>query len=76
MPRQSLTTVRLPPDLLELAESLVERLQGAPIMAAAGIVNRSTVLRLAIRLGLQELERKHAGQGAVGLAARTRKRTK
>ena len=55
MARQTLTSIRLPQDLLDRADALIPRLQGSPLMAAVGSVNRATVLRVAVALGLEAL---------------------
>lgn len=50
------SSLRLSPDLLERADRLVPLVSSDPLARAGGDVHRSTVLRLAIELGLAALE--------------------
>lgn len=51
-------SLRLTGEMLERVGKLVERLRADPVLAAAGTVTPSTVLRLALAAGLAELEGK------------------
>lgn len=57
------TSLRLPQDILDRADRLVPKLEHNPeLRAGAGEVTRSVVLRLALLLGLDELERRAKGR--------------
>ena len=58
-PGSAQTALRLPSDLLERADALVERVAADPERAGTGMVTRSDVLRLALVRGLTTLERKY-----------------
>ena len=53
------TALRLPVTYLERADQLVELLARDPIISGFGQVTRSTVLRVALGLGLDALEEKY-----------------
>jgi hypothetical protein len=53
------TGIRLPTTALERADRLAEALRDDPEVGAMGPVTRSGVLRLAIALGLDEIERRN-----------------
>lgn len=51
------TAIRLPQAVLDRADALVEKLAADPVLTAMGGPTRSGVLRLAIALGLEQLEK-------------------
>lgn len=53
-----LTSLRVPANLLDRADALAASI--IPSVGESSEVKRSTVLRIALSLGLQRLERKHA----------------
>lgn len=57
-----LTSIRLPQDLLKLADALVPRLQGDPTVGRLGIVTRARVLTLALARGLAALDAEYPTQ--------------
>ncbi len=58
------TGMRLPPDMLERAAALADRMAEVPEIAAHGKPTRSLVLRLAVLEGLKVLERRHKERSA------------
>jgi hypothetical protein len=58
MAEKTLTTLRVSPELLARADSLVELLKSKPDSTAFDIT-RSSMLRLALQAGLEELERRY-----------------
>lgn len=58
MEKMKIVTMRIDPDVLEMADSLVGHIQ--PGMRAGRQVTQSTVLRLALLLGLASLEQERA----------------
>lgn len=58
------TPLRLTPELLARAEALVPVLSNVPSVASFGRVTRSTVLRLALYMGLEDLEKAYCEDGA------------
>lgn len=69
MPDDTRTTpdqpVRIPLDLLDLADTLVEPLRGAPALRAYGRSSRATVIRLALARGLAALREDLRAAGQV-----------
>ena len=59
MSNEKQVSLRLPVDVLDRAEGLVDRLASLPAFRAFR-VERATVLRLAVLRGLDELERENA----------------
>jgi len=55
---------RLPGELVGRATALLPRLAGTPAMAAAGRPTTTAVIRVALSLGLAELERQHPASGS------------
>ena len=53
------TSMRLPSQLLERADKLIDSLQRDPSLAMMGKMTRSKVLRLALSEGLRLLEERH-----------------
>ena len=53
------TSMRLPSQLLERADKLIDSLQLDPSLAMMGKMTRSKVLRLALSEGLRVLEERH-----------------
>ncbi len=49
-------TVRIPDRLWEQAQAMAKHLKDDPVLTLHGKVSRSTVLRMALALGLQALE--------------------
>lgn len=52
-----LISFRLPPELIEQADTLAAKLQQTALSDFGGTINRSQVIRRALRLGLAELDR-------------------
>ena len=55
--------IRIPADLPERADALLPRLNARAEQRARGAANRSDVLRLALILGIEHLERELAQKG-------------
>ena len=53
------TSMRLPAELLQRADELIESLQDDPALSMMGKMTRSKVLRLALNEGLKSLEMEH-----------------
>ena len=51
--------VKIPQSSWERAEALIPALEGKPLMAAAGDPTVAAVVRLALVLGLEQLEKEH-----------------
>lgn len=62
MSEQEQIALRLPAELLERAEALVEDVAADPELGSLGRVTRSTVLRLAVARGLAALERRYGSR--------------
>ncbi len=60
MSRTVRTPLRLPPELIELAEKMLPFVAADPQVAAVGRVTRSSVLRLAMAKGLESMQWKYA----------------
>lgn len=56
-------TARVPQDLLDRADELIEAVQADPAVSIFGKVNRSTIVRLALVHGLATLEEKYGKPG-------------
>lgn len=59
MTEQQLISLRVPENLVERADRLIEPLGSDPNLPLMGAVNRSGVLRLALLYGIQALEEKY-----------------
>jgi len=59
------SSLRLSPDLLDRAERLVPLVRTDPLVRVGGDVKRSTVLRLALELGLAALEARQPPESAM-----------
>ena len=53
------TSMRLPAEMLQRADDLIESLQQDPTLSMMGKMTRSKVLRLALSEGLKSLEQQH-----------------
>ena len=59
------TSIRIPEDFVRRADALARKLGKTPRFVALGEMTRSKALRLAIAVGIEQLEREH-GIGTKG----------
>ena len=60
------SSLRIGDDILQRADRLVPSVAADPLIRVGGDVKRSTVLRLALELGLSELESRQAKEASDG----------
>lgn len=70
MSRAILTPLRLPPELLEMAEKMLPLVTADPKVSAVGQVTRSSVLRMALAAGLESMQWKYAPKKKTGRGRR------
>lgn len=56
------TSIRIPKDFIKRADALARKLARTPRFVALGEMTRSKVLRLAIAIGIEQLEEEHGAQ--------------